>query len=273
MNHAFLSDLVLGLAACCYIAATVAFALHLAKKGGWEQATRVARWLMWTGVALHATHLGYVSIARHICPMKTIHFGVSAGGLASAFVYLAARRLLKIYGLGVFVAPIALVFLIAGRFAAVNEVSPSLSGSLLPLHVTANVLGDAFFVIASGAAAMYLFQERRLKTKRVASVFGRLPPIDALDRTAHIFLVAGFVLATIGAATGTIWVSKLQIGTTPEFFRLLLGYLTWLVFSAVLLLRAILGWRGRRAAYGTLLGFVFAMVVMILYLVESGGRS
>lgn len=273
MNHALLSDLVLGLAAFCYIAATFAFTLHLAKKGGWDQATRVARWLMWTGVALHAVHLGYVSVARHACPMKTIHFGVSAGGLAAAFVYLAARRLLKIYGLGVFVAPISLVFLLAGRFAAVQQVSPSLRGSLLPLHVSANVLGDAFFVIASGAAAMYLFQERQLKAKRVASVFGRLPPIDTLDRTAHIFLIAGFLLATVGAATGTVWVAKLHIGTTQEFLRVLFGYVSWFVFSAVLLLRATLGWRGRRAAYGTLIGFAFAMIVVLLYLIGAGGSS
>ena len=170
-------------------------------------------------------------------------------------------------------APIALVFLLAGRFVTVHQVSPSLRGSLLPLHVSSNVLGDAFFIIASGAAAMYLFQERQLKAKRVSSVFGRLPPIDSLDRTAHVFLVAGFLLATIGAATGTVWVAKLQFGTMQELLRVLLGYVTWCVFSAVLLLRATLGWRGRRAAYGTIIGFVFAMIVVLLYLIGAGGTS
>ena len=273
MNHALLSDLVLGLAACSYTAATLSFTLHLARKGGWQQATRIARWLMALGVVLHAGYLGYVSVAQHVCPMKTIHFGVSSGGLAAAFVYLVARRYLKIYGLGVFVAPISLIFLLAGRFVAVHQLSPELRSNLLPLHITANVLADAFFVIATGAAAMYLFQERQLKAKRGSAVFGRLPPIDALDRTAHIFLVAGFLLATVGAATGTLWVAKLQVGTTAEFLRVLIGYATWAVFSAVLLLRATLGWRGRRAAYGTLIGFVLAMIVVLLYLVGSGASA
>jgi len=271
VNHALLSDVVLGLAAFSYLGATVAFTLHLARRGGWEQATRTARWLLAIGVALHAVYLGYMGAARHVCPMKTIHLGISSAGVAAAFVYLVARRALKIYGLGVFVAPISLVFLLAGRFAAINQVSPALRGSLLPLHVSANVLGDALFVLASGAAAMYLFQERQLKAKRVGSVVGRLPPIDALDRAAHVFLAAGFLLATVGAATGTIWVAKLHVGTTPELLRVLLAYATWGVFSVVLLLRATLGWRGRRAAYGTLAGFALAMIVVLLYLFGAGG--
>lgn len=273
MDHALLSDLVLGLAACSYTAATLAFTLHLARRGGSEKALRAARWILGLGVLLHASYLGYVGIAQHVCPMKTIHFGVSAGGLAAALVYLLARRFLSIYGLGVFVAPIALVFLLAGRFVAVEHVAPGLRNSLLPMHVSSNVLGDAFFVLAAGAAAMYLFQERRLKSKRGASVFGRLPPIDSLDRATHVFLIAGFLFATIGAATGTIWVAKLQVGTTAEFLRVLLGYVTWTIFSAVLLLRASLGWRGKRAAYGTLIGFVFAMTVVLLYLLGSGGDT
>lgn len=270
MNHALLSDVVLGLAAFGYIAATLAFSLHLARRGGWEQALGVARKLLGASAVLHAGYLAYVGVAQHICPMKTIHFGISAGGLAAAFVYLMARRVLHIYGLGVFVAPIALVFLLAGRFVAEHQVSPTLRTGLLPLHVSANVLGDAFFVLAAGAATMYLIQERQLKAKRGASVFGRLPPIDSLDRAAHIFLVAGFLFATVGAATGTVWVAKLHVGTTTELLRVLIGYASWTVFSAVLLLRATLGWRGRRAAYGTLVGFGFAMVVVLLYLFGEG---
>lgn len=271
MNHALLSDLVLGLAACCYFVATLGFTTHLAKRGGSKSASAISRQLMGAGVALHAVYIVYISAVQHVCPVKTIHYGLSLGGLTAALLYLLVRKFLKIYGIGVFVSCIALIFIIAGRFFPIHQVSSGLQSGLLPLHVAANVLGDACFVIASGAAATYLFQERQLKAKKGSSVFGRLPPIDTLDRTAHIFLVAGFLLATIGAATGTIWVAKLHIGKTTEILRVLLGYATWSVVSAVLLLRATLGWRGRRAAYGTLVGFALAMIVVLLYFV--GGRS
>jgi ABC-type uncharacterized transport system permease subunit len=37
----------------------------------------------------------------------------------------------------------------------------------------------------------------------------------------------------------------------------------------VLLLRAAAGWRGRRAAYGTIAGFGFALLVLLVYLLRS----
>jgi hypothetical protein len=37
----------------------------------------------------------------------------------------------------------------------------------------------------------------------------------------------------------------------------------------VLLLRAAAGWRGRRAAYGTIAGFGFTVLVLLLYLVRD----
>jgi ABC-type uncharacterized transport system permease subunit len=149
----------------------------------------------------------------------------------------------------------------------------AVTSRLLPLHVTANVVGDALFLLASGAAAMLLFQERRLKAKRGASVFGRLPPLDALDRASHTFLLGGFLFMTIGVAIGTVWVSKLHVGSPAEFVRMLLGYVSWGIFSGVLLLRATLGWRGRRAAYGTLAGFACALLVILLYLLGIGSAS
>jgi ABC-type uncharacterized transport system permease subunit len=68
-------------------------------------------------------------------------------------------------------------------------------------------------------------------------------------------------------------VSKLTVGTTSELLRILLGYMTWLVFSAVLVLRLTFGWRGKRAAYGTLAGFALSMFVVSLYLIKAGMNS
>ena len=47
--------------------------------------------------------------------------------------------------------------------------------------------------------------------------------------------------------------------------RTILGYATWLLIAGVLLLRAAAGWRGRRAAYGTIAGLIFAVAVLLFY--------
>ena len=50
--------------------------------------------------------------------------------------------------------------------------------------------------------------------------------------------------------------------------RAALSLVTWLVFGGVLLLRVAAGWRGRRAAMGTIAGFILALLVLVGYLVR-----
>jgi ABC-type uncharacterized transport system permease subunit len=45
--------------------------------------------------------------------------------------------------------------------------------------------------------------------------------------------------------------------------------LAWVFFGSVLLARAAAGWRGRRAAIGTMLGFLFSMAAIAGYLLRG----
>ena len=100
-------------------------------------------------------------------------------------------------------------------------------------------------------------------------MFRRLPPLDVLDRAEHRFLLAGFPLLTIGIITGTLWARRVEMGAPSEVLRAVFGYITWLVIAGVLFLRAAAGWRGRRAAYGTIAGFGLAVVVLMFYLLRA----
>jgi ABC-type transport system involved in cytochrome c biogenesis permease subunit len=56
----------------------------------------------------------------------------------------------------------------------------------------------------------------------------------------------------------------------PEFSPAqTLGLLTWVVFAAVLVLRIAAGWQGRRAALGTIMGFLCALAVLVGYVVQA----
>jgi ABC-type uncharacterized transport system permease subunit len=138
----------------------------------------------------------------------------------------------------------------------------------ITLHVLANLLGVALFLLAGGAAGLYLVQERRIKAKKLPAGRSVLPPLDTLDRAVHRFLVAGFPLLTLGIVSGTYWAQKLETGSPDEVMRTIFGYATWLLIAGVLLLRAAAGWRGRRAAYGTIAGLACATAVLVIYLVR-----
>jgi len=270
VDPSLLSDLIVCAAAAAYAGSCAAFFVHVSSRGGSERASGLARGLLWAAAALHLGYVLQYSAAFRVCPMKTMSLAMSLGMVVTCVIYLLVPRRLRADALGVFVVPVALGLLIASRFLGVPEVPLTLRNKLLPLHITSNVLGDAFFVLASGAAVVYLAQERQLKAKKSASVFGKVPPLDTLDTAAHRFVLIGFAFMTLGTVTGTVWVSKLTMGTPVEMARVLLGYATWILFSAVLLLRSTLGWRGRRAAWGTLAGFALSMLVVLLYLSRSG---
>jgi len=179
------------------------------------------------------------------------------------------RRRYRIDVVGAFVAPLALTFLLASRLVVATEPEQRYRSTILPVHVTVNLLGYALFSLAFAAAVTYLLQEKRLKEKRLLGIFRRLPSLDALDRAEHRFLLAGFPLLTIGILTGTYWAHEVEAGSATDIARAALGYATWVLFAAVLCLRAGAGWRGRRAAYGTIAGFTFAVLVLIVYWIKS----
>jgi ABC-type uncharacterized transport system permease subunit len=268
-----LAELVFYATIAAYAGACVLFFNFLAKPGGGARAGRAAPRVLAMAVVLHAGYVCVASVLANICPVQSMHFVGSIAALFAAGVYLILRKRANIDALGAFVAPVALTFVLGSRF--VGSPDHVVGGGLLAVHVTVNVLGDALFLLASGAAVLYLVEERRLKQKRGASLFGRLPPLDALDRAEHRLLLTGFPLLTLGIITGTAWAHRIESGSFAETARALFAYATWVLFAAVLVMRALLGWRGRRAAYGTLAGFLFAVAVLIVYLVrgQTGGAS
>jgi len=140
-------------------------------------------------------------------------------------------------------------------------------------HIAANVLGIGLFLIAGAAGSVYLLQERRLRTKkRVASLGSRLPPLDSLDTTSHRLLLAGFPLLTFGVVTGAVFSHQLTNLSGAESLRSLLGYATWILLAAVLVLRKTAGFSGRKAAYGTIAGVLCMLLVLLMYVVRSGSN-
>jgi ABC-type uncharacterized transport system permease subunit len=226
--------------------------------------------LIGSGAALHAAHICVASLVLHICPVEGIHFPMSVGAMSMCVAYVLVRKRFKLEVAGAFVAPLALTTLLASHFVG-NEAEPGkrIKDAILPFHVTTNLFGIALFTLAFSAATLYLVQEHLLKTKQIDGVFRRLPALDVLDRAEHRFLLAGFPLLTIGIITGTLWARRVEAGSSSEVLRAVFGYVTWLVIAGVLFLRAAAGWRGRRAAYGTIAGFGFAVVVLLLYLLRA----
>lgn len=250
-----------------YGVATVLYYLDIVRSPSSEgRPARVPAVLLGVGATAHLAYVLVASLIAHACPVYSIHFFLSMASVFASAVYLLARRRFRIHGLGLVLAPIGLTLTLSTFVLGQPAPAGSFAPSFIALHVFANLCGAALFLLATGASVLYLVQERRFKRKK-AVLRAKLPSLDSLDRAAHLFVLAGYPLLTVGLATGTMGARSLESGSTDELLRALFGWATWLVFGAVLLLRRI-GWRGRRAAYGTVAGFACAVIVLLIYAVR-----
>jgi ABC-type uncharacterized transport system permease subunit len=242
---------------------------HLAL--GADAPSRLAPALLAVGAAMHGAHIYVASELAHVCPVEGIHSAMSVVSFFICCAFLALRTRWRINVLGAFVAPLALSSLLASRFVGGGDITPgpAFKSALLPLHVAINMLGVALFSLACGAAITYLVQEKQVKKKRLEGVFLRLPPLDSLDRAEHKLLLWSFPLLTIGIVTGAFWTKKIEVAGGLAVLHAAFGYGAWIICAAVLLLRAGAGWRGRRAAYGTIAGFGFTVLLLLLYLLRT----
>lgn len=223
--------------------------------------------LLGAAAIAHAAHVTLASFVAHVCPVGSVHFLLSVAALLAVAIYLPARKRFRIEALGLIVAPLGLAFVMGTFLLGRPDPEVQAPTGFIALHVFSNLIGIALFLLAGGAATLYLVQDNRLKTKRVPMTKS-LGALDTLDAAVHRFLIAAFPMITLGIVTGTYWARKLETGAPDEVMRAIFGYATWLMIAGVLVLRAAAGWRGRRAAYGTIVGLGFAIVVLVIYLVR-----
>jgi ABC-type uncharacterized transport system permease subunit len=228
--------------------------------------------LLVLAAVIHAGHVVIASLLNNVCPVESLHFGLSLSALGAVVAYLLLRKRFRLHAVGAIVAPLALTFLIGAQFVSAPRSEAELPRGLLALHIAANLIGLGVFLVAGGSSALYVVLERRLRQKKLglSPSSSRLPPLEALDRAAHRLLLAGFPLLTFGVVTGAVFTQRVAEAGSVAVLRTVLGYATWGLLAAVLLLRQVIGLRGRRAAYGTLAGVACVLVVLLVYAVRGG---
>ncbi|MCH5276346.1 MAG: cytochrome c biogenesis protein CcsA [Desulfovibrionaceae bacterium] len=172
----------------------------------------------------------------------------------------------------VFVAPLAFVLLfIAQVLHSANTALPeTLRGPIFFLHLGGVFIGVGLMAVAAGAAAIFLWQERAIKSKSPLSGFRReLPALGALDRINALATAIGFPCYTMGVLCGFVWgriVWKTLISGDPKE---LMSLAIWAVYALLFHQRQALGWRGRKPAIMALcifLASLFSLFAVNLFL-------
>src|SRR5690606_7066211 len=131
-----LADIAFALGVIAYSVAATLFFVDLARDEGFPPAARWAPRLLAGGAVFHTGHVVFASLFTWICPVESIHFALSLAALVAAVAYLWLRARRGLHAMGVFVAPMALTFLVAAQFVGGSGPPEGLSRTLLALHIT-----------------------------------------------------------------------------------------------------------------------------------------
>jgi cytochrome c-type biogenesis protein CcsB len=205
-------------------------------------------------------------------PVISLHQSSSLIGFLITLLFLVVYWKYKYESLAVFIFPIVFVFTLVASLGHPVEPwsSAALRSSWLFVHVVLALLGYAALFVTCVAAVMYLIQERELKSKKPRAFYYRLPPLGALDDLAYKSMAVGFALITMGLIAGSFW-GFLEWGTRWVVDRkIILAFITWGIYLAMIFTRWTIGWRGRKAAYFAIVGFCCAA---LSWAVEGGMHS
>lgn len=238
-----------------YFAATVLYLVDIIAKR--EKAGRAGRWVLVGGFALHCATLVVRYLEAGYTPVSSLHESLSFSAWSLVGIYLLFDLRYRLSVIGAFITPLALVTMIFGgaTVTRATQLNPMLKSWWFPVHVTLAFLGNAVFTLAAVVSVMYLIQERMLKSKKFSRLFYQLPSLSTLDQINYKCLSFGFPLMTMGIISGAVWANAAWGGYWRWDPKETWALITWFLYAALLHGRMMAGWRGRRAAIFSIVGF------------------
>jgi cytochrome c-type biogenesis protein CcsB len=146
---------------------------------------------------------------------------------------------------------------IANLFYDPTSAIPSeIRSNWIYIHTPLVFLGYAALFLSFSAAILYLLQERQLKSKHPTMFYNRLPSLEICDDLAYRSLAVGFPLITLGIISGALWAQTVWGNIWGGDLKILLSFFTWFIYVLLIHYRLIAGWRGKKAAYLAIVGFI-----------------
>ncbi len=223
---------------------------------------------------------------------------ICAAAMVGCLVVLRRTRTRSI---GFFVLiPVVTLMFVAGTvlYTRVEPLVPALKSYWLLIHVLAISLSTGVLMVSGVASAMYLLRSRYERNlvaagpieqsvttagdagpERSAPVghrsrLGDLPSLATLDRIAYRTAIVAFPVYTFAVIAGAMWAEAAWGRYWNWDPKETCAFISWVFYAAYLHARATAGWRGSRAAWISVLGFVSVVFnLFVVNMVISGLHS
>jgi len=233
---------------------------------------RLAFGLTCTGVVLHVLAVLTRGLAEHRVPWGNMYEFIGAFTCMAVLVLVAFCVWQRAYYMGLFVLlPVVLGLGIdlTWIYTPAGSLVPALQSYWIAIHVTAMIVAIGLFIFGAVVTTLYLLADRSQRRLAAglpswsAGIWRHLPVAAVLDRLSYRAVLFGFPVWTFGVMAGAIWADHAwgrYWGWDPKETW---SFITWVVYAMFLHARATAGWRGRRAAWIQLAGFVCLMFNVI----------
>jgi len=226
---------------------------------------RVALFGICSGFVTHALSIVFTWKETQHPPVSNYHQALSFFAFVIVLAFLVSYLRYRLDSLSVFVFPLVFILTLAAVLIAPSQqpLPEILKNIWFYIHIPTTFLGYAAFGIAFAASIMYLIQENELKRKRPQAFYYRLPSLEICDELGYRSLSIGFPLLTIGMAAGALWASKAWANSWEWDPKIIWSFITWFTYAVLIHYRLYAGLRGRRAAFMSILGFVFVLFTFL----------
>ena len=198
-------------------------------------------------------------------PLSNLYESLVFFAFTIMVIYLFVERKYQNRIIGAFSTPLAFLAMAYASLSPnisdrIQPLIPALKSNWLIAHVITCFIGYAAFAVAFGLSIMYLCKQRQSGSK--SFLLDQLPSPADIDELTHQMVLFGFLFLTAGIITGAVWANSAwgrYWGWDPKETWSLI---TWFVYATLLHARLMRGWRGKRIAYLSIMGF---MAVMFTY--------
>ena len=239
-------------------------------------AVRAATPALRGAVLLHLAYLAALAMQWRQFPAATVAQALSIVAFAVAAVYVFVEWHGRERSTGFWMVSLVFVFqLLASLLVRPKPPDRAIfHDPFFAVHVSLALLGYAAFVLAAAYAFLFLQLYRDLKAGRFSTFYGKLPPLEVLERMMLGALSVGFVTLTGAVVTGAFWAERLYHDDWLRDPKILVTLATWALYAIALLLRRLRRWQGRQTAIASLAGLcaiLFSLVAVNFFFTDFHG--
>jgi ABC-type uncharacterized transport system permease subunit len=203
----------------------------------------------------------FLSIRGHAvgrCPLTNLFEVFTFLAWSVALIYMLVGPTYRLSLMGAFTAPLVVLLQGFALIAPIDVRHPVRlpANPSLEFHASVSLVAYGVFALACIAGVMYLVQERQLKTHQLRSIFYHLPPLTDLFAAITRLLWWGFILYTIGIASGFF------IGRPLPRVQVVAAVCVWLLYAAILQGRYFRRIAPKRVAALCIIGFSAALTLL-----------